>query len=265
MGEVYRGAHVAPGSQAAVKVLHPYIVENPEHLRRFLREAEVAAAIGTSTRSSSRAGETERARPSWRWSCSRATTSAGTSARGQALAPRGDRARRSARRALVAMREAGVVHRDLKPGNLFLTDSIPPRWKVLDFGLSKVVGTSDSLTRDRATRDAFVHGARAGERRASITAPTSTPSPPSPTARSPAALPSRGRTSPRSSSRSSTRSPPPPRASSACRATSSWRWPSAWQRRPQIALRGSSSSPRRSAAPRWESSTTPFERGAGRS
>jgi serine/threonine-protein kinase len=52
-------------------------------------------------------------------------------------------------KALSAVRDAGVVHRDLKPGNLFLTDSLPRKWKVLDFGLSKIHGT-DGLTKNQA-------------------------------------------------------------------------------------------------------------------
>src|SRR5258708_3908150 len=52
-------------------------------------------------------------------------------------------------RALSAVRDAGVVHRDLKPGNLFLVDSLPRKWKVLDFGLSKIHG-ADGLTKDKA-------------------------------------------------------------------------------------------------------------------
>lgn len=49
---------------------------------------------------------------------------------------------------------AGIVHRDLKPANLFIcasTNELPERFKVLDFGISKIFGVpggdlSDSLT-----------------------------------------------------------------------------------------------------------------------
>jgi len=43
----------------------------------------------------------------------------------------------------------GIVHRDLKPHNLFLTTSVSglPKVKVLDFGISKTMGTELTLTR----------------------------------------------------------------------------------------------------------------------
>ncbi len=46
-------------------------------------------------------------------------------------------------RALTVAHKKGVVHRDLKPGNVFLTEDGPP--KVLDFGMSKLT-TNESLT-----------------------------------------------------------------------------------------------------------------------
>ncbi len=46
-------------------------------------------------------------------------------------------------RALSAAHKKGVVHRDLKPGNIFLCDDGTP--KVLDFGMSKLT-TAESLT-----------------------------------------------------------------------------------------------------------------------
>ena len=47
-------------------------------------------------------------------------------------------------RALEVARKAGVVHRDLKPHNLFLADG--GTWKVLDFGVSKLMDSEGTLT-----------------------------------------------------------------------------------------------------------------------
>jgi hypothetical protein len=49
-------------------------------------------------------------------------------------------------RGLEVARLAGVVHRDLKPHNLFLHDG--GTWKILDFGVSKVLGSEGTLTGD---------------------------------------------------------------------------------------------------------------------
>jgi serine/threonine-protein kinase len=51
---------------------------------------------------------------------------------------------------LEAARVAGVVHRDLKPQNLFLAQQLnaSPVWKILDFGVSRLAGSAGTLTKD---------------------------------------------------------------------------------------------------------------------
>ena len=48
---------------------------------------------------------------------------------------------------LAAAHAAGVIHRDIKPSNLMLMDGEMKQWKVLDFGISKLLG-SGTLTGD---------------------------------------------------------------------------------------------------------------------
>src|SRR5262249_11757552 len=49
---------------------------------------------------------------------------------------------------LEVARAAGVVHRDLKPQNLFRTEE--STWKLLDFGVAVLADSSGTLTRGRA-------------------------------------------------------------------------------------------------------------------
>jgi serine/threonine protein kinase len=51
--------------------------------------------------------------------------------------------------ALQAAHEAGIVHRDLKPANIFVEYATPPRVRLLDFGIAKLLdvpGNSVSMT-----------------------------------------------------------------------------------------------------------------------
>jgi len=60
--------------------------------------------------------------------------------------------------ALIATHTRGILHRDLKPDNLFLMRTVDglPRVKVLDFGLSKAIAPSEKTT--RLTRSGIVMG-----------------------------------------------------------------------------------------------------------
>jgi serine/threonine-protein kinase len=57
---------------------------------------------------------------------------------------------RQAGRGIAAASAAGIVHRDIKPQNLFLCEGRPRLWKILDFGVSKRVASDGALTQGEA-------------------------------------------------------------------------------------------------------------------
>jgi eukaryotic-like serine/threonine-protein kinase len=149
MGEVYEATSVHDGSEAAVKLLHPGALADPQHVRRFLRETEAAARLSSAhVVTVLEVGTTSGEIPFL----------AMERLRGFDLAHHLRRKRRLGLAQVVAMvrqvgeglaaaRAAAIVHRDLKPHNLFLAEEGGVlTWKILDFGVSKV-GKSGTLTR----------------------------------------------------------------------------------------------------------------------
>jgi eukaryotic-like serine/threonine-protein kinase len=135
MGEVYRARDTRLDRTVAVKVLSPEIASDPERRARFEREAKAVAAISHPNILSIfdfgaqegiayavmelLEGETlQEALRGGALPLRRATDGALQIAQG-----------------LAAAHEKGVVHRDLKPGNVFMTKD--GRVKILDFGLAK--------------------------------------------------------------------------------------------------------------------------------
>jgi serine/threonine-protein kinase len=151
MGEVYEATHQETGGLAAVKLLHPNVLENPDHVVRFLREARAAAAI-QSPHVVAVIDASEPLAPMPYLIMERLF--------GKDLAYHLRKRRRLSLAQLCEIvrqvgsvidqtRLQGIVHRDLKPQNLFLADQPAgdPIWKILDFGVSKLGDGSGTLTR----------------------------------------------------------------------------------------------------------------------
>ncbi|MBL0215515.1 MAG: serine/threonine protein kinase [Myxococcales bacterium] len=146
MGIVYRAEHVVLGSPAAVKVLLPQFTREPVVVDRFFTEAKAASSI-------KHVGITEvfdygrlpNDQAFIAMELLRGEDLTGFLGRHGRLDP--SAAVEIVRQLLAALNAAhviGVVHRDLKPDNIFLTrDTGAPggiRVKVLDFGIAKLIG-----------------------------------------------------------------------------------------------------------------------------
>ena len=160
MGEVYRARDTRLGRDVAVKVLPPEVAGDPARRTRFEREARAVAALNhpgvvgihdvgedgglAFIVTELLEGETLRERLR----------------RGTVACERVAEWGAAAADALAAAHERGIVHRDVKPENLFVTRDA--RLKVLDFGLVKellvAVGGEEDPTLSSPTRAGVVLG-----------------------------------------------------------------------------------------------------------
>ena len=143
MGEVYEAVDPRVNQAVAVKMLSQASLGNAHHVERFLRELRTAATIDSpNVVRVLEIGE----QPLPHLVMERL--------RGRDLSAilRGKRALptdrvvdlvRQVGAGITAAGAAGIIHRDLKPQNLFLSGST---WKILDFGVSRLADTSDTLT-----------------------------------------------------------------------------------------------------------------------
>jgi tetratricopeptide (TPR) repeat protein/predicted Ser/Thr protein kinase len=155
MGRVYRAWDGALGRTVAIKVL---LFEEPEDQMRFRREAQLAAQLDhPGIVQVYEAGEAD-GRP---YIAMQFVD--GVSLEGMRLPVRSAaEAAREAARAIAYAHERGVIHRDLKPGNLLRSRN--SRIRITDFGLAKragvrsasgmVVGTPSFMSPEQALGEA---------------------------------------------------------------------------------------------------------------
>ncbi len=155
MGKVYEAHHEEIGKRVAVKCISPKFAEDEGAVARFFREARAAAAIGhRSIIDVYDVGSQDDG------SIYMVMEFLEGRSLGEVLFQRGQLdpvltayVTCQVLSALSAAHEKGVVHRDLKPDNIFLVSNRQawPEVKLLDFGISKIIGTLDTEERLTAT------------------------------------------------------------------------------------------------------------------
>lgn len=142
MGAVYLGRSRG-GRVVAVKVVRPDLAEDPQFRQRFHREVEMARAVGGFWTAAVVDADPDGERP---WLATEYVPGPNLH---QAVVEHGPLPENTVRaltaglaEALQAIHAAGLVHRDLKPGNVLLGPDGP---RVIDFGISRAM-TASSMT-----------------------------------------------------------------------------------------------------------------------
>ncbi len=148
MGVVYRAHEAILDRLVALKLMLPSLATHATCRLRFLREARLAAAIQHDhVVTIFHVGE-ERGIPFLTMPLLRGETLEQGLQRQRFLSLSGAlRIAGQIAQGLVAIHELGLVHRDIKPGNVFL-EGESRRVKILDFGLARAISEETPLTRD---------------------------------------------------------------------------------------------------------------------
>ncbi len=145
MGMVYGARHPLIGKRAAIKVIHRHLSANSDSSDRFIREAQAVNQIGhPNIVDVFSFGELADGRRFFVMEWLKGESLANRLARPMPLDETIEILLAIAK-ALEAAHEAGVLHRDLKPDNVFLQErkGEKPVVKLLDFGLAKLSGGPD--------------------------------------------------------------------------------------------------------------------------
>jgi tRNA A-37 threonylcarbamoyl transferase component Bud32 len=161
MGTVFLAEHVLIQRKVAIKVLHTELARDAEVVERFMNEARAAGTLGhPNIIESTDMGFARGDVPYIVFEFLEGSMLSDEVYRLRGLSPR--RALKIAHQiasALQAAHRAGIVHRDLKSDNIFLTDKDDSldHVKVLDFGISRFLEADSDLT-GRGGRRAQIMG-----------------------------------------------------------------------------------------------------------
>lgn len=151
MGAVYEAEHVGLDKRVAVKFILDRFGDDREALHRFHREARTASRIGhENIIDITDIGETEDGKPFLVMEYLEGSDLGQVlTATGRMEPSRAVHIVAQVLRGLAAAHGAGIIHRDMKPANVFLTErsDVADFVKIMDFGISKVVAARDARVR----------------------------------------------------------------------------------------------------------------------
>ncbi|WP_406333939.1 serine/threonine protein kinase [Streptomyces zaomyceticus] len=149
MGTVYAARRAGSATQVALKTINPELLDNADLLSRFEREAEVLAMVSGAYTARVLDSGVDAGRPFLAMELlDGRPLDAHLREQGPIRAPQALRALALAlATALGGIHRLGLVHRDLKPGNIMLTSDGP---RLLDFGIAAIVDRT-RLTRTGGT------------------------------------------------------------------------------------------------------------------
>jgi tRNA A-37 threonylcarbamoyl transferase component Bud32 len=151
MGAVYEAEHVGLDKRVAVKFILDKYTDDREAVHRFHREARTASRIGHGNIVDiTDIGETEEGKSflvmEYLEGCDLGEVLAAT---GEMEPSRAVHIVGQVLRGLAAAHAQGIIHRDMKPANVYLTErsGVADFVKIMDFGISKVVAARESRVR----------------------------------------------------------------------------------------------------------------------
>ncbi len=149
MGVVYKAEDTRLDRTVALKFLAPHLVSNEEVRKRFVREAKTAAALQHPNICTVHEIDEIGGRTFIAMAYLEGRELAAEIAEGPLEIERAFKLVTQFAEGLAEAHEKGIVHRDIKPQNLFVTPT--ERGVILDFGLAQLVSADSKLTREGTT------------------------------------------------------------------------------------------------------------------
>lgn len=159
-GAVYKARHLELGLTVAIKVLHPSMLTNDENRTRFQTEGKILSELShPNVVHFYENGISDQRLPYIVMEFLQGETLSSILSKKEKLSP--EEAIKIGIQvcdALSAAHSSGIVHRDLKPNNIVLLTRRDSTVKLVDFGLSRVMESSNLSNNQHLTKTGFLIG-----------------------------------------------------------------------------------------------------------